>query len=364
MVPFLESKNKIPVESCEAENSMSFARKAWIWLQVAVWMVMLARPLVAQEAIYLVGSGSNLAGPLYSAWTEQYGKQHPGVQVRYLPLGTAQSIKEIREGSGDFGGGEIPLSEAQKHGGKNTLTQFPTVVVAIVPIYKLAGKPELRFSGEVLAEIYLGNIKNWKDPQIAKLNPGVALPDLAVTVVHLSGVKGSNYILTDFLSKASAEWKSKIGKSASPNWPVGVEQNRSEGMMTKVGATPGAIGYVELTNAKRKDIGYGSVQNAASQFVKPTNASILAACTASEKSMPEDLGASLANAAGKESYPLVSFTWIYVPASGLAPERSRALKDFWNWALADGQEIAGGLGYTQLPSSIGSKAHEAVNSIQ
>ena len=151
--------------------------------------------------------------------------------MRYLPLGTAQSIKEIREGSGDFGGGEIPLTDAQKHGGTNTLTQFPTVVVAIVPIYKLPGKPDLRFSGEVLAGIYLGNIQNWKDPQLAKLNPGVALPDLAITVVHLSGVKGSNYILSDFLSKTSSEWKSKIGRSASPTWPVGVEQNRSEGMI-------------------------------------------------------------------------------------------------------------------------------------
>lgn len=346
------------------ENSMSIARKVRILLQVAVWMVMVARPLVAQDVISLVGSGSNLAGSLYSTWTVQYRKLHPDVQVRYLPLGTSQSIKEIREGTGDFGGGEIPLSEAQKHSGKYTLTQFPTVLVAIAPIYKLPGNPELRFSGEVLAKIYLGNIKNWKDPQIARLNPGVSLPDRAITVVHLSGVKGSNYILADFLSKTSAEWKSRIGKTASPNWPVGVETNRSEGMVTKVSATPGAIGYVELTYAKRKDIGYGSVQNAAGQFVKPTAAGIIAACTASEKSMSVDLGASLANAAGKESYPLVSFTWIYVPASGLAPARSRALKDFWSWALGDGQEIASGLGYTLLPSSIVSKAQQALNSIQ
>jgi phosphate transport system substrate-binding protein len=343
---------------------MRVARTARTLLQVALLAGMVATPVVAQDMISLVGSGSNLAGSLYSEWTAEFGKQHPGVQVRYLGLGTSQSLQEIRQGTGDFGGGEIPLSEALKHGAKSTLIQFPTVLVAITPIYKLPGKPDLRFSGEVLAEIYLGDIKNWNDPRIAKLNPGATLPDLEITVVHLSGVKGSNYILSDFLNRTSPEWKSKIGKNASPAWPVGVEINRSEGMVTKVGATPGAIGYVELTYAKRKDIGYGSVQNAAGQFVKASGPGILAACTASEKSLPEDFGVSLVNTPGKESYPLVSFTWIYVPASGLAPARSRALKDFWSWALSDGQEIASRLGYSQLPPGIAAKARQAINSIQ
>jgi len=256
------------------------------------------------------------------------------------------------------------LSEAQKEGGKYSLAQFPTVLEAIVPIYKLPGNPELRFSGEVLADIYLGNIKNWKDSRIAKLNPGVTLPDLAIIVVHLSGVKGSNYILTDYLSKKSEEWKTKIGKSSSPKWPVGLETGRSEGMATLVSATPGAVGYVELSYAKRTDIGYGSVQNAAGQFVKPTTAGIMAACTANEKTMPADFRVSLADATGKESYPLVSFTWIYVPTSGLEPGRSQALKDFWAWALGDGQEIASRMGYTQLPPSIVSKAEQTLNSIK
>jgi phosphate transport system substrate-binding protein len=343
---------------------MGFARTARMMLQVAVFAVMVATPVIAQDMISLVGSGSNLAGSLYSEWTTEFAKQHPGVQVRFLGLGTSQSLQEIRQGTGDFGGGEIPLSEAQKHGGKYPLIQFPTALLAIAPIYKLPGKPELRFSGELLADIFLGEIKNWNDPRIAKLNPGVTLPDMEITVVHLSGVKGSSYILTDFLSRTSANWKSKIGKSASPAWPVGVEINRSEGMVTKVSSTPGAIGYVELTYAKRKDIGYGSVQNAAGQFIKPGVQGILAACGASEKSLPEDLGGSLTNAAGKESYPLASFTWIYTPASGLSAVRSRALKDFWNWALGDGQEIAGRLGYAQLPPSIAAKAKQAINSIQ
>jgi phosphate transport system substrate-binding protein len=343
---------------------MVLARRARVLLQIVVWMGMVARPVAAQEAISLVGSGSNLVSPLYSAWTAQYTKLHSNIHVNFLSLGTSQSLQEISAGTGDFGGGEIPLSEAQKHGGKYTLTQFPTLLVAIVPIYKLPGKPELRFSGEVLAGIFLGEIKNWKDPRIAKLNPGVDLPDLAITVVHLSGLKGTNYILTDFLSRTSAEWKSKMGKSASPKWPVGMETNRSEGLVNKVSATPGAIGYVELSYVKGKNVGYGSVQNAAGQFVKPATPSIIAACTAGEKSMPDELGASLVSVPGKESYPIVNFTWIYVPVNGQAAARSAALKDFWNWALGDGQQIAGEMGYTVLPLSIASKAREAVNSIQ
>ena len=344
-----------------AEAKLMFVgRNAKRWLPLALLLILSTGSLRAQDAVSLVGSGSNLAGPLYSAWTSQYVKLHPGLKVTYLPLGTAQSIKEIREGAGDFGGGEIPLTNAQKRGGKYTLTQFPVVLVALAPIYNLPGKPDLKFSGPVLADIYLGKIKNWKDQQIAKLNPDVTLPDLPITVVHLGGVKGSNYILTDFLSKTSTEWRTKIGRSASPNWPVGVEANRSDGMVSKVSAISGATGYVELTYAKRKDLGYGSVQNAAGQFVRPASAGIVAACEAIEKAMPEDLGASLVDAPGRESYPLASFTWIYVPANGLAPARSQALKDFWTWALGDGQAIAGEMGYTPLPSKIVIKAEEAL----
>ncbi len=343
---------------------MASARRARRFWQVAVCLGMLASPLVAQEAISLVGSGSNLAGSLYAAWTSEFAKTHPNVQVRYLPLGTSQSVHEIKAGTGDFGGGEIPLAESQKHSGKYTLVQFPTVLVAIVPIYNLPVKPELRFSGDVLAQIFLGNIKNWKDERIAKLNPGVALPELPITVVHLSGVKGSSYILSDFLSKTSTEWKNKIGRTSAPAWPVGEEVARSEGLVNKVSATSGAVGYVELTYTKRKDIGYASVENAAGQFVRATNATIIAACAASEKSMPSDLGASLTNAPGKESYPIASFTWIYVPSSGLPAARSHALRDFWTWALTDGQEIAGNLGYAELPSSVAAKAREVLNSVQ
>jgi phosphate transport system substrate-binding protein len=235
--------------------------------------------------------------------------------------------------------------------------------VAIVPIYKLTHVQELRFSGELLADIYLGSVKNWKDARIAKLNPGVELPDLPITVVHRSAGKGSNYIFTDFLSKTSEAWKSRIGKSASPTWPVGVETNRSEDMASKVSETPGAIGYVELNYAMRKDIGYGSVQNAAGRFIRATPASIAAACAANSKNIQTDFGVSLTNAEGKDSYPVVSFTRVYMAASGMQAARSQALTEFWNWALTDGQETAAGLGYTVLPAGIAAKARETLNTV-
>lgn len=342
---------------------LTFERKLRVLLQIVAWMGIGVAPLAAQEAISLVGSGSSVPSPLYAAWTGQYGKSKQNVRVTYLQLGASESIKEIGQGVGDFGGGEIPLSEAEMHKGKHPLVQFPTVLVAIVPIYKLPQEPELRFSGELLADIFLGNIKNWKDARIAKLNPGMELPDLPITVVHRSSGKGSNYILTDFLSKTSAEWKSRIGKSASPSWPLGVETNRSEDMVAKVSGTPGAIGYVELNYAMRKDIGYGSVLNAAGRFIRPTPAGIAAACAANAKNVLADFGASLTNAEGKESYPVVSFTRIYAAASGMEAARSQALKEFWNWALTDGQETAASLGYTVLPAGIAAKARETINAI-
>jgi phosphate transport system substrate-binding protein len=339
-------------------------RRIRVLLQVIVWVGIGVAPLAAQQAISLVGSGSSVPSPLFNAWAEQYKKLMPGVQVRYLQVGASEGVREIGQGVGDFAAGEIPLTETQMHQGKNPLLQFPTVLVAIVPIYKLPGEPELRFSGELLADIFLGNITNWKDARIAKLNPGVELPDLPIAVIHRSSGKGSNYILTDFMSKVSPQWKSRIGRSASPSWRLGEETNRSEDMVEKVGGTPGAIGYVELNYAQQTNLGTGSVQNSAGLFIRATPASIAAASAATDKAIQSDFGASLTNAPGKDSYPIVSFTNVYLMASGMEPARSQAMKEFLNWALTAGQETASTLGYTVLPPRIAAKAREILNSIR
>jgi phosphate transport system substrate-binding protein len=318
----------------------------------------------AQGGVSIVGSGSNVPTPLYSVWTDEFNKKDSKAQVRYLSMSTLEGIRQISAGSGDFAAGEIPLTHEQLENGKVSLMQIPTVLVGIVPIYNLPGNPEVNFSGEVLAHIFMGTITNWKDPRIAKLNPKLKLPDLQIAVVHRAPGKGSNYIFTDFLSKNSSEFRSQIGKNASPNWPVGMDANRGEDMIAKVASIPGAVGYVELNFAKRSDIGYGAVQNPAGAFVKATPASISAACKSLAGTISSDFRMSLVNAPAQDAYPITSFTWIYLPTSSTSAERSAVLKEFLEWSLRDGQTIARGLGYAVLPPAIQSKAQAALNSIQ
>ena len=326
-------------------------------------LFLLFTPAGAQEKIALVGSGSNVPSPLYAVWSDAFNKANATVSVRYVSMSTVTGIELVSKGTGDFAAGEIPLTDEQMHGGKAQLIQIPSVIVGLVPVYNLPGQLQLRFSGKVLSQIFLGEIKNWKDPQIAKLNPGVSLPDLPIKIVHRSGGKGSNYIFTEFLSKSDPAWQSKIGKSASPEWPLGDEANRGEDMVAKVAATTGAIGYVEASFARHSALGYGDVENPAGQFIRATPASLTASCAAMEKTMKDDFRVSMTNAPGKESYPIASFTWLYVPVTGLTPERSRALKQFLGWALGEGQEIAKTQGYAPLPSAVVERARAKVKSI-
>jgi phosphate transport system substrate-binding protein len=201
---------------------------------VLIVMAGLSVSVHGQSAVSIVGSGSNVPTPLYSVWTDEFNKKDSKVQVRYLSMSTMDGIHQISSGSGDFAAGEIPLSHEQSEGAKVSLMQIPTVLVGIVPIYNLPGNPEVNFSGEVLAHIFMGTITNWKDPRIVKLNPKVKFPDLQIAVVHRTAGKGSNYIFTDFLSRNSPEFRSQVGKNASPNWPVGVDANRGEDMVAKV----------------------------------------------------------------------------------------------------------------------------------
>ena len=334
------------------------------WYAATCLFFLVGVTLTAQEKVSLVGSGSNVPSPLYLLWSDAFNKANSTVQVRYVSMSTVQGIELVSKGTGDFGAGEIPLTEEQMRGGKATLIQIPTVIVGLVPVYNLPGKPQLRFSGKVLSQIFLGNIRNWHDAQIAKMNPGVTLPDLAITIVHRTGGKGSNYIFTEFLSKSDPAWQSKIGKSASPSWPLGQEANRGEDMIEKVAATSGAIGYVEAAFARHSALGYGEVENPAGRFVAATPASLTASCAAMENTIREDFRVSMVDAPGRDSFPIASFTWLYVPVTGLAPERFRALKSYVEWALTDGQEIAKAQGYAILPRPVAEKALARVKAIQ
>ncbi|HKE08483.1 MAG TPA: phosphate ABC transporter substrate-binding protein PstS [Candidatus Acidoferrum sp.] len=332
--------------------------KSWRTTMVCAFFLLVLScfsiPANCQNVIALVGSGSNLPTPLYSYWNDEFNKLNPRVQVRYLSTGTVKGIDDISRGVGDFAAGEVPMSDEQLKAATTPILQIPTVLVAIVPIYHLPGiKGNLRFTGPVLAEIFLGEIKNWDDPKIRDLNPGQTLPSLAITVVHRTEGKGSNYIFSDYLAKTSAKWHGQIGKTPSPAWPVGESASRGEDMMEKVTKTSGAIGYIEMGfTLKNETVGVGLVENAGGMFVGANQASIAAAYHAHEKSVPADFRVSLTNPPGKEAYPIVSFTWLYVPVRSSDPERSKGVASYLEWVLSTGQQSAERHGYTPLPESL------------
>lgn len=322
-----------------------------------------ALPADSQDRIVLVGSGSNVPAPLFEAWAQQYNKRNPQTQLRYLGTGTSEGIEEISRGIGDFAAGEVPLTSAQRAQGK--LTEVPAVLIAIVPIFNLPGvQQDLRFSGDVLAEIFLGRVKNWDSPEIAKLNPNVSLPDLPIKVVYRPAGKGSNYVFTEFLSKTSAQFRAQIGITPSPHWPVGISAERSSDMDDKVRAENGTIGYVEAQYAVKAGIPYGAVQNAAGKFAKASPESIAAACSAVEAPQYEKFAASLTNPPGADSYPIVSFSWLYLRTASADSARAAALGDLLGWIYEDGQQLATQNGYSELPVELLRKVRAKIDSLR
>jgi phosphate transport system substrate-binding protein len=323
-------------------------RRPHIWL---LWLVLLGLCSAfaeAQETVVLVGSGSSVPAPLYNRWTQEYGKRNPHIQMRYVPLGTSEGIKQISHGSGDFGAGEVLLSAKER--ADDGLIELPAVLIAIVPVYNLPGiRQELRLSGEVLASIFLGDVKAWNAPQIVKLNPEMALPNLPIQVVNRPPGKGSNYVFTDFLSKTSSKFRAQIGITPSPNWPVGEAAERSSDMADKVKSQPGSIGFVELQYATKGNISQVAVQNPAGKFVKASSQTTAAACQAAEEPRWNNFSASLTNASGADSFPITSFTWIYLRAKASDSARAAELDDFLGWVYGEGQQFANQEGYTGLP---------------
>jgi phosphate transport system substrate-binding protein len=317
----------------------------------------------AQSEITLVATGSSLPEPLYRAWADEYHKQHPNVQLRYLPEGTAESGRKILAGIGDFGGGDAPNPEKELKSATVPILELPSVLIGVVIIYNLPQAPgELRLSGTTLADIFLGKIKTWNDAAIVKLNPEMTLPAWPIHVIHRSGGKGSNYILSDFLCKVSPEFLAKVGRGDSPNWPVGASGGRAQDMADMVKATPGSIGYTELNLAQAASLRVAKIRNAAGEFVLPTTKSI--ATAASESKIKNDFRISLTNAGGAGSYPITSFTWLYVPAKSQDPERGSAIADYLRWVYSDGQRIAQERGYATLPNALLSKVAASASTVR
>jgi phosphate transport system substrate-binding protein len=305
----------------------------------------------AQNTVVLVGSGSSVPAPLYSRWTQEYGKRSGNIQLRYVPIGTSEGIREIARGASDFGAGEAQLTEKERK--ESNLIELPVVLIAIVPIYNLPGvHQELRLSGELLAEIFLGEVKNWNASQITKLNPDISLPSLAIQVLNRPAGKGSNYVFTDFLSKLSPKFHTQVGVTSSPKWPVGQPAERSSDMADKVKSIPGSIGYVEYQYAVMSNLSQAAVLNSAGKFVKASTQSIDAACAAVEEPRWNNFSASLANAPGADSFPIASFSWIYLRTAQPDSVRAAGMSNLLDWIYTEGQRYAVQEGYSALPPQL------------
>ena len=318
----------------------------------------------AQSDLVLVTTGSTMLESLYILWGSEYQKSHPKIQIHYLPVGTSESVNRILSGAGDLGGGDAPIPENQVKEAAHPAIELPTVLVGIAIFYNLPGNVlNVHLSGPLLANIYLGKTVSWSDPEIAKLNPGGKFPDLPITVLHRTDGKGSNYIFSDFLSKLSPEFRAKVGRNISPKWPVGAAFSRCTDLLTSAAHKPGAIGYAELRCGEKSDLSVAHILNTAGEFVKPSAKSISAVALAMESKMTNDFRVSLTNAYGKESYPITSFSWYYVPALVQDPERRRAVNDYLAWVYTSGQDIAQSNGYTTLPPSVLAKVRAKVASL-
>jgi phosphate transport system substrate-binding protein len=331
-------------------------------LLLATLLVGLSPTGQAQTSVTLVATGSSLPEPLYVAWGDAYHAQHPETQLRYLAEGTSESARKILAGVGDLGGGDAPTQETDLKRAAVRVVELPTVLIGIAIVYNLPNTPgDLRLSGPVLADIFLGKAKSWNDPAIAKLNPGMKLPVQPIQVIHRADGKGANYILSDFLCKVSPEFLSRAGRGDSPKWPTGFSAARSQDMAEKVRATSWSIGYTESNLAQTASLKMARIKNSAGEFVLPTTKSISAAVL--ESKTQDDFRASLTNAPGKDSYPVTSFTWLYIPLKSKDPERGRAVVDYLKWIYADGQSIARDKGYAVLPNQLLTKVTASLGGV-
>jgi phosphate transport system substrate-binding protein len=307
----------------------------------------------ASPTIQINGAGATFPYPIYSKWFSEYNKLHPNVRINYQSIGSGGGIRQLLNQTVFFGATDGPMTDEQLKSAPGAILHLPTVLGAVVPVYNIPGvTDELKFTGPLLADMYLGKVKKWNDPAIAKLNPGVKLPVTDITVVHRSDGSGTTYIFMDYLSKISPEFKTTVGVNTSVNWPVGVGGKGNEGVSGLVSQTPGSIGYVELIYALQTKIPFGAVQNAAGEFVKASVDSVTKAAAAAAANMPADFRVSITNAEGAGSYPISSFTWILLYENPTDKAAAKATVDFMHWALTDGEKYAADLGYAPLPDSV------------
>jgi phosphate transport system substrate-binding protein len=310
-------------------------------------------------------AGATFPAPIYQKWFDEYHKAHADVAVNYQSIGSGAGIQQLTAGTVDFGASDMPMTDEQISKLKVHPLHFPTVLGADVPTYNIPGlTQELKFSGETLAGIFLGTIKKWNDPMIMKDNPGAKLPAEDVVVVHRSDGSGTSFIWTDFLSKVSPEWKSKVGASTSVSWPVGLGGKGNEGVSGTVKQTPYSIGYVELVYAIKNNMPSAAVKNQAGVYVKASLETVSSAAAGAATEMPADFRVSITNPQGKNAYPISSFTWMLIPSQIPDAGKAKAIKAFLQWMVTDGQKMTGDLAYAPLPKEVVAKETKQIAMIK
>ena len=334
-------------------------------LVVSVLLILAITVAAQAGTILLNAAGATFPYPIYSKWFDVYHQKDPNIQINYQSIGSGGGIRQLLAGTVDFGASDGPMSDDQLKEAKIKILHFPTVLGAVIPIYNISGvSGELNFTQKALAGIYLGTITKWNDPEIAGANSGVNLPATDIVVVHRADGSGTSYIWTDFLSKISDDWKNKVGKGTSVQWPVGLGGKGNEGVAGLVKQTPSSIGYVELIYAVQNNITFGKVQNASGKFLKADLAGVTAAAAAAAKDIPDDFRVSITNEPGPTVYPISSFTWLLIPAQISDAAKRDAIKGFLKWMLTEGQGYNEGLAYARLPKPVVDKELKAISLIQ
>ena len=334
-------------------------------LSAAIVVVVAARVCVA--ALQLTGAGATFPYPIYSKWFDEYHKLHPSIEINYQSIGSGGGIRQVTDGTVDFGATDGPMNDEQikaykdKHG--FGILHFPTVIGAVVPSYNLAGiKGSLKFTPDALAGIFLGKITKWNDPALVKINPDANLPNAGIVVAHRADGSGTTYVWTDYLSKVNDEWAKGVGKGTAVKWPVGLGGKGNEGVAAIIKNTPNSIGYIELIYALRSDMPFGEVRNKSGKFIKADLASASEAAAGVE--MPDDFRVSITDSAAPDAYPIASFTWLLIPEKIADPAKKMTLVKLLKWILTDGQGMTSKLSYAPLPKSVATKEIKAISGIQ
>ena len=313
----------------------------------------------------ITAAGATFPYPIYSKWFTEYNQIHPNVKINYQSIGSGGGITQTSEGTVDFGASDMPVTDDKIAAAKVKFMHIPTVLGAVVPIYNIPGVSKvLNFSGDVIADIYLGKITKWNDPRLVKDNPGVNLPATPILPVYRSESSGTTFIFTDYLSKVSPAWKTTVGNNSAVKWPAGIGAKGNEGVAGMVRQTPGSLGYVELIYALSNNMSYGAVKNAAGKFLQGSPEGVTAAAAASAKTMPADYRVSITNAPGAASYPISSFTYLLIPLKFADPAKGAAVKEFLNWMLEHGESEAAGMHYAPLPAQVQTMVKKTIATIK